>query len=353
MYYLNEVSRPPRRRALRLPQAAAPAHQLRGQAERATRSSRNTMDGAELRATVCPTRTTVDNARMSSHRPTAQPATDADVTSSSAASGLGVGPDRANGGGRRRGRLSRVHARPVEPAASSTLTAHPASRTSRAGSMGEGWSDWYAEDFLNNQGFKLGHSNRRRRRRAARILVRGDRPESTPMDCSGRRARHAAHVPRRRRHGPGGYTYGDFGKVFGSPEVHSDGEIWLQTALADPADAGRDHHRDARHACAGALPSGGLVLWTCVNAILPGGPGQLPRPGPARGRPVDGVFAEPVERRALRLDHGRRATSPRPRTSLSSPRTARPATCVTLTGKITDRHTGRPAKECRGRAWPG
>ena len=29
--------------------------------------------------------------------------------------------------------------------------------------------------------------------------------------------------------GPGGYTYGDFGKIAGGPEVHSDGEIWLET----------------------------------------------------------------------------------------------------------------------------
>ena len=28
---------------------------------------------------------------------------------------------------------------------------------------------------------------------------------------------------------PGGYTYADFGSVVGGPEVHSDGEIWLQT----------------------------------------------------------------------------------------------------------------------------
>ena len=29
--------------------------------------------------------------------------------------------------------------------------------------------------------------------------------------------------------GPGGYTYGDLGHVAGFPEVHSDGEIWLET----------------------------------------------------------------------------------------------------------------------------
>ena len=29
--------------------------------------------------------------------------------------------------------------------------------------------------------------------------------------------------------GTGGFTYGDYGKVFAGPEVHSDGEIWVQT----------------------------------------------------------------------------------------------------------------------------
>ena len=29
--------------------------------------------------------------------------------------------------------------------------------------------------------------------------------------------------------GPGGYTYADFGKIIGRPEVHADGEIWVQT----------------------------------------------------------------------------------------------------------------------------
>ena len=41
------------------------------------------------------------------------------------------------------------------------------------------------------------------------------------------------HVDRRRLPGnvvgAGGFTYGDFGKVNGAPEVHGDGEIWAQT----------------------------------------------------------------------------------------------------------------------------
>ena len=36
--------------------------------------------------------------------------------------------------------------------------------------------------------------------------------------------------------GTGGYTYGDFGKIIGRPEVHADGEIWSQT-LWDLRDA--------------------------------------------------------------------------------------------------------------------
>ena len=29
--------------------------------------------------------------------------------------------------------------------------------------------------------------------------------------------------------GPGGYTYADYGNIVGQPEVHADGEIWVQT----------------------------------------------------------------------------------------------------------------------------
>ena len=36
-------------------------------------------------------------------------------------------------------------------------------------------------------------------------------------------------MPRAPGAGPGGYTYGDFGKIAGGPEVHADGEIWLET----------------------------------------------------------------------------------------------------------------------------
>jgi extracellular elastinolytic metalloproteinase len=91
-------------------------------------------------------------------------------------------------------------------------------------SMGEGWSDWYAEDFLNNLGFKPDTA-------AVGDVVMGaiafngmlrfnpvDCPVGAPAPCGGSLDA-----------GSGGFTYGDFGDVAGFPEVHSDGEIWLET----------------------------------------------------------------------------------------------------------------------------
>jgi hypothetical protein len=88
----------------------------------------------------------------------------------------------------------------------------------QAGAMGEAWSDWYALDFLANDG----------------LITRPDMGEYTdfpggsgkirsqPLDCPV--AFVAAGCVKR------GYTYADFGSVgdFG-PEVHDDGEIWAET----------------------------------------------------------------------------------------------------------------------------
>src|SRR5204862_1405366 len=47
-----------------------------------------------------------------------------------------------------------------------------------------------------------------------------------PVDCP---VGANAACPGTNGAGPGGYTYGDFGDIAGGPEVHSDGEIWLET----------------------------------------------------------------------------------------------------------------------------
>jgi hypothetical protein len=99
--------------------------------------------------------------------------------------------------------------------------------TQQANSMGEGWSDWYALDFLNNLGFKPDTAT-------VGDVVMGAITfagllRTQPVDCPvGAGAPCVSQFPNQA--GPGGYTYGDFGSISGfGPEVHSDGEIWLET----------------------------------------------------------------------------------------------------------------------------
>ena len=101
--------------------------------------------------------------------------------------------------------------------------------SAQSGAMGEAWSDFYAMDFLVSQGLEPDSSAAdvdrrplRRRGTAGLHPVGGHRL----FGCGST----AATCPGSGTAGPGGYTYGDFGQVspFG-PEVHADGEIWVQT----------------------------------------------------------------------------------------------------------------------------
>ena len=110
----------------------------------------------------------------------------------------------------------------------------PALDSQQGGSMGEAWSDWYASDFLVNDGLMVDKPG------PGDILIgpyvaAGRTIRSEPMDC--KVGDTAPKCPGRPNAGPGGYTYGDFGKIRPSgPEVHADGEIWSQT-LWDVRDA--------------------------------------------------------------------------------------------------------------------
>jgi extracellular elastinolytic metalloproteinase len=102
----------------------------------------------------------------------------------------------------------------------------------QSGAMGEGWSDWYALDFLVDEGF------------APNAAAAGDvkldryvgnnRPTLRPegLDCPVAPATSAC--PGGHDTGSqGGYTYGDMGRISPSgPAVHADGEIWSQTLWA-------------------------------------------------------------------------------------------------------------------------
>jgi extracellular elastinolytic metalloproteinase len=97
----------------------------------------------------------------------------------------------------------------------------------QAGAMGEAWSDWYAMDYLNDQGFQPD-----RPVDGDVVLFQYDGAgvaldRTEPMDCPV--GSTSPNCPGTDTAGPGGYTYGDYGKVVGSPEVHGDGEIWAQT----------------------------------------------------------------------------------------------------------------------------
>jgi extracellular elastinolytic metalloproteinase len=97
------------------------------------------------------------------------------------------------------------------------------------GSMGEGWSDWYAMDYLVEQGFEPDDPSVQGEVEIGVYVSGGShRLRSEGLDCL--RGPATAACPGSPTAGGGGYTFGDLGKVFPQgAEVHADGEIWAQT----------------------------------------------------------------------------------------------------------------------------
>ncbi len=101
----------------------------------------------------------------------------------------------------------------------------------QAGAMGEAWSDWYAMDYLADP---LACGCEADTAPAAELLIGkyvsngATLIRSQAIDCAVGVAAPLCATP---GFGvpAGGYTYGSFGKINGSPEVHADGEIWAQT----------------------------------------------------------------------------------------------------------------------------
>jgi extracellular elastinolytic metalloproteinase len=95
----------------------------------------------------------------------------------------------------------------------------PALNGPQPGAMDEGFADWFALDMLNGEGFEPDTAT-------PGELIAG-RYENTRLrtqafDCP-------VGVVVAVRCPSGGYTYGDFAKILGVPEVHADGEIWVET----------------------------------------------------------------------------------------------------------------------------
>jgi len=97
----------------------------------------------------------------------------------------------------------------------------------QAGSMGEAWSDWYAMDYLVGQNL-IRDTPANGDLRVGNYVDAGlDLIRTQPLDC--KVGTTSPKCPGTPGAGPGGYTYGDFGKIVGAPEVHADGEIWGET----------------------------------------------------------------------------------------------------------------------------
>ncbi|WP_308121071.1 M36 family metallopeptidase [Paractinoplanes bogorensis] len=116
----------------------------------------------------------------------------------------------------------------VDASGNSTLSSQ------QGGAMGEAWSDWYASDYLVAKGLEKDTA------KPGEVLIgkywtAGGTIRTEGLDCKVNSP--AAICPGTPGAGPGGYTYGDYGKVYaGGAEVHADGEIWAQT-LWDLRDA--------------------------------------------------------------------------------------------------------------------
>ena len=98
----------------------------------------------------------------------------------------------------------------------------------QSGAMGEAWSDWYAYDYLQSVGLEKDTGKPGELVIFEYSTAGANTIRTEPLDCPVGAA--ATVCPGTPTAGPGGYTYGDFGRISRrGAEVHADGEIWAQT----------------------------------------------------------------------------------------------------------------------------
>ncbi|MFI5894023.1 M36 family metallopeptidase [Actinoplanes sp. NPDC051513] len=98
----------------------------------------------------------------------------------------------------------------------------------QSGAMGEAWSDWYAYDYLQKEGLERDTAKPGELVIFEYSTAGANTIRTEPLDCTV--GAPATVCPGTPTAGPGGYTYGDFGRISRrGPEVHADGEIWAQT----------------------------------------------------------------------------------------------------------------------------
>jgi extracellular elastinolytic metalloproteinase len=221
---------------------------------------------------------------------------------------------------------------------SSRLVTYPngvqALNTQQSGAMGEAWSDWYAMDFLVDQGWatdgtavgdvKMG-----------KWITGGQGIRFQGIDCIV--GAPATRCPAGFRSGSGGFTYGDFGRVYLGPEVHSDGEIWGQTLW--------DLRRRLGVSASEKLITRGMQLsppepsfLDMRNAILQ-----------ADHVVFDGTNRTTIWKVFAHRGMGYFASAVggddvKPTENFSAPPSCATATCGAITGRLTNSVTGRPVK---------
>ncbi len=130
----------------------------------------------------------------------------------------------------------------------------------QAGAMGEGWSDWYAQDFIvaRPTPATAGEVDM-----GAYVDAEPHTLRHQPLDCPVGASPVACPAPGSA--GSGGFTYGDFGRIASGPEVHADGEIWAQTLwdLRGAVGVAERAPADHRKACGSRRPS--PRSWTCAT----------------------------------------------------------------------------------------
>jgi hypothetical protein len=91
--------------------------------------------------------------------------------------------------------------------------------------MGEGWSDWYALDYVVAHGFQTDDPATPGGVRGGPLL---SAVRTQPIDCPV--ATDSPACPGTPTAGPGGYTFADYGRLLPrGPSAHDDGEIWSET----------------------------------------------------------------------------------------------------------------------------
>ncbi|MFK4083025.1 M36 family metallopeptidase [Kribbella sp. NPDC020789] len=95
----------------------------------------------------------------------------------------------------------------------------------QAGSMGEAWSDFYAMDYLVSHGLEK-DTTAPGEIRVAKYVAHNGPFRTQPIDCRVKAVSPNCVQPDGSK---GGYTYGDFPTIGGTPEVHASGEVWAQS----------------------------------------------------------------------------------------------------------------------------